>query len=359
MRLLLATVAFGLFAAPAWAIDVPTATIINGAIDGYIRPAFKTFDGDAAALKADVATLCAAPSAPALTAAQVQFKLVVTSYSKLEFLRLGPLGVEDRAERLLFWPDTKGIALKQVQSALAAKDPAATDPKTLRKKSVAMQGLGAAEFLLFGTGSETLATGDGGYRCSFAAAVTSLVSDLAATLDTEWQDTTATGPAAAMLDPKPDAQDYRTPQEVMEKLAGSLIVGTEVIRDQRLAPVIGASEGKPKPKSALFWRSGMSVPSVAAGFAGLRGFFVAATLPETLKTLGAAWISNGALFEFDNAAMAAAKITDPIDVAVNDQRQFQALNYLVNLSRTLDTLLGENLPSALGLTTGFSQLDGD
>jgi hypothetical protein len=37
----------------------------------------------------------------------------------------------------------------------------------------------------------------------------------------------------------------------------------------------------------------------------------------------------------------------------------QALNYLINLSRTLDTLLGENLPAALGLTTGFSQLDGD
>ena len=285
--------------------------------------------------------------------------MVATSYSKLEFLRLGPLGVEDRAERLLFWPDTKGIALKQVQAALAAKDPGAADPASLRKKSVAMQGLGAAEFLLFGTGSETLGTADGVYRCSFAAAVASLVSDLATVLDTEWQDTSATGPAASMLDPKSDAQDYRTPQEVLEKLAGSLIVGTEVIRDQRLAPVIGASEGKPKPRSALFWRSGMSVPSVAAGFAGLKAFFVAMTLPDTLKTLGAAWISNGALFEFDNAAQSAAKINAPIDVAVTDPAQFQQLNYLVNLSRTLDTLLGENLPSALGLTTGFSQLDGD
>ena len=43
----------------------------------------------------------------------------------------------------------------------------------------------------------------------------------------------------------------------------------------------------------------------------------------------------------------------------NSCRQLQALNALVNLSRTLDTLLGENLPAALGLTTGFSQLDGD
>jgi predicted lipoprotein len=132
-----------------------------------------------------------------------------------------------------------------------------------------------------------------------------------------------------------------------------------VIRDQRLSPIVGASQDKPKPKSALFWRSGMTVPSLKAGFAGLNDFFAAMTLPDVLKSMGDAWISNGAAFEFKNAADTIAKITDPIDIAVADQRQLQALNTLVNLSRTLDTLLGENLPAALGLTTGFSQLDGD
>jgi predicted lipoprotein len=31
----------------------------------------------------------------------------------------------------------------------------------------------------------------------------------------------------------------------------------------------------------------------------------------------------------------------------------------VIISQSLDTLLGENMPGALGLTTGFSLLDGD
>ena len=359
MRHFLIALALAVATTPSLAVDVPADTIINGAIDGYIRPVFHQFAGDAAALKADVDTLCATPTPGAVTAAQAQFKTAVTTYSRLEFLRLGPLGVDDRAERLLFWPDTKGIALKQVQSALAMKDATSADPAALRKKSVAMQGLNALEFVLFGTGSETLATADGTYRCSYGSAIASLVSDLAATLDSEWQDKSPTGPAEAMLHPKPDASDYRTQQEVLEKLAGSMIVGTEVIRDQRLSPILGASEDKPKPKSALFWRSGMTVPSLSAGFAGINDFFVAMTLPDVLRSLNDAWISNGALFEFKNAATAAAKITDPIDVAVTDQRQMQALNYLVNLSRTLDNLLGENLPAALGLTTGFSQLDGD
>lgn len=359
MRRLLLAAMLTAIASPALALDIPSDAIINGAIDGYIRPAFHHFADDISALKTDVTALCAAPSVGALTAARDAFKTVAVSHSRIEFLRLGPLGVEDRAERLLFWPDSKGIALKQVQSALAEKEPTAADPTTLRKKSVAMQGLNALEYVLFGTGSDTLAATDGVYRCSYGAAITSLLTDLGATLDGEWQDKSASGPAEAMLHPKPDATDYRTAQEVLEKLVGSLIVGTEVIRDQRLSPILGASEDKPKPKSALFWRSGMTVPSLKTGFAGLNDFFSAMTLPDILKSTGNAWISNGAAFEFKNATDTIAKISDHIDVAVTDRRQLQALNTLVNLSRTLDNLLGENLPAALGLTTGFSQLDGD
>jgi predicted lipoprotein len=55
-----------------------------------------------------------------------------------------------------------------VQELLAKQDPTATDAATLRGKSVAMQGLQALEFVLYGTGSETLATGDD-YRCRYAA----------------------------------------------------------------------------------------------------------------------------------------------------------------------------------------------
>jgi predicted lipoprotein len=346
-------------ASSAPAVTVDPTPIITGAIERYIRPAFRQFANDVAALNSDVGALCAAPAANALSKAQADFKQAAVSYSRIEFLRLGPLLVEDRAERLLFWPDSKGIALKQVQAALASKDPAAADPARLRKKSVAMQGLNALEYVLFGIGSETLGTPDGAYRCSYGAAITSLLNDLAATLDAEWQDSSAKGPAEAMLHPKPDASDYRTSREVLDKLAGSLVTGTEVIRDQRLSPVIGASDGAPKPKAALFWRSGMTVPSLAAGFAGLEEFFKAAKLPEALKALGDGWIASGAAFEFDKAAAAVARIKDPIDVAVADPAQLAALNDLVNLSRTLDTLLGENLPTALGLTTGFSQLDGD
>ena len=358
MRLLIAA-ALAIVAVPALAQSaIPNRTIIEGAIDGYIRPAFAQFAEETGALDLNVAALCATPSADALTLAQNQFRSAVTAFSRVEFIRIGPLGVGDRLERLLFWPDRKGIALKQVQGALAEQDATTTSPETLQKKSVAMQGLVALEYLLFGTASDDLASAAGSYRCSYARASTALIHGLAETITGEWHDDTTVGVAAALLNPRPDAADYRTETEVLEKLAATMIHGTEAIRDQRIAPIVSDSTGTPKPRSALFWRSNMTAPALAANFAGLHDFFVAAKYPEAIGTENA-WVAEGAIFEFANAARATSAITAPMEQAVADPRQLQALRYLVVVTKSLDTLLGQNLAAALGLSVGFSTLDGD
>src|SRR5690606_22737995 len=100
---------------------------------------------------------------------RAQFPAVVTAWSRIELYRFGPLMAQNRSDRILFWPDRKGIALRQVQAILADKDEAALAPETLARKSVAVQGLGALEFVLHGTGSEDLATPDGAFRCDYGS----------------------------------------------------------------------------------------------------------------------------------------------------------------------------------------------
>jgi predicted lipoprotein len=334
---------------------LPPEVITQSAIEGYIRPEFHRFAEEADALSADVGALCAAPSAEALASAQEQFKSAVIAFSRIEFVRIGPLTIADRMERLLFWPDRKGIALRQVQGALAEKDETAADPTTLKDKSVAMQGLVALEYLLFGTGADALAGGDD-YRCRYAMASSTLIAGLAETLDEEWAD--PKGQSDHMLSPQPTYDDFRTTTEVLEKLAGTLIHGTETIRDQRITPILGVAEGGPKPRSALFWRSGMTVPALEANFAGLHDYFLAARFTEAAGSTNA-WIAKGAIFEFENAELAVKDIPDPIEIAVTDEVELRALRYLVIITGSLDTLLGENLAAALGLSVGFSQLDGD
>ena len=309
-------------------------------------------------LEADLTALCDAPSDELLSTAQEQFKAAVIAFSRVEFVRMGPLGKADRLERLLFWPDRKGIALRQVQTALAEKDATAASPDSLQGKSVAMQGLAALEFLLFGTGKEELASGAGAYRCTYARSAATLIDGLAETIDAEWHDTSPEGASAHMLSPQPTFDDYRTTTEVLEKLAATLVHGTETMRDQRLMPILGASGDKPKPRSALFWRSNMTTPALTANFDGLHDFFLAARYPEAIGKTND-WVAKGAIFEFENAARAAAAIVDPMEQAVGDKVQLDALKYMSIITGSLDHLLGENLAAALGLSVGFSALDGD
>jgi predicted lipoprotein len=356
MRFVLGLIAL-ISAGPALAQSaLPPHEIAQSAIEGFIRPAFHGFAEASDALRRDVGALCATPSDENLGAAREKFRASVIAFSRIEFVRIGPLSQADRLERLLFWPDRKGIALRQVQAALADKDETAADPAPLAGKSVAMQGLVALEYLLFGTGAESLATAGSDYRCRYATASASLIAGLAVTLDAEWVD--PAGQSDHMLKPLPAYDDFRTETEVLEKLAATLIHGTETIRDQRLMPIIGAAEGQPKPRSALFWRSDMTGPALAANFAGLHEYFLAARFTEAMgETNG--WIANGAVFEFENAARAAAALTDPMEIAVTNAEQLDALRYLVIITKSLDTILGESLASALGLSVGFSQLDGD
>lgn len=358
MRLFVAALVAA-FALPAAAQSViPENDIITGAIESYIRPAFDQFATETASLSDDLAALCETPSDALLGTAQDQFRSAVIAFSRIEFVRMGPLGKFDRLERLLFWPDRKGIALRQVQTALADKDPTAATPETLQGKSVAMQGLAALEFLLFGTGSDDLTSAAGDYRCAYARSAATLIDGLAQTIDAEWHDTSPEGASAHMLSPQPTFDDYRTTTEVLEKLAATLVHGTETMRDQRLTPILGASGDKPKPRSALFWRSNMTVPALAANFAGLHDFFLAARYPEAIGKTND-WVAKGAIFEFENAARAAALVVDPMEKAVTDPEQVQALKYMVVITGSLDHLLGENLAAALGLSFGFSALDGD
>ncbi len=102
----------------------------------------------------------------------------------------------------------------------------------------------------------------------------------------------------------------------------------------------------------------MTAPALSANFTGLHEYFVAAKYPEAIGAANS-WVANSAVFELENAIHAAGVIVSPIEQAVLDPEQLQALKYMVIITGSLDTILGQNLAAALGLSVGFSALDGD
>lgn len=347
--------AAGVSAAPM-ALHPTARGVAEGALEGAIRPGFAALAESSSALDGEMARLCAAPSDAGLAAARQGFAGLVAAWSRVELITIGPLAAEHRAERFLFWPDRKGIALKQVQQILAGADPTATEAGSLAQKSVAVQGLGALDFVLAGSGAESLATADGAYRCAYGHAIASNLTQMASALSAEWSD--EKGISDGLIRPGPERSDYRSSTEVLTELVGLLAHGVELVRDQRLLSFLGRAGEDPKPKSALFWRSGLTVTAIAADFEGLRILFEAAELPGYLPSESAG-IADDVRAEFDRVAAAAAQVTDPIDIALADPTQRQALDAMVSASQKLQSLLGEDLPAALGLSVGFSSLDGD
>lgn len=346
----LAVLANPLAAAPIKASDV-----IGAAVDGFVRPAYAALHSRAADLGKAVQVLCEAPSAAKLEAAREKFSGTVEAWSTVEIITFGPIREENRLERMLFWPDRKGIGLKQVQAALAGKDETATSPTTLAGKSVAMQGFGALEFVLYGTGAEALAGGDA-YRCRYGAAIAGNIEAIAGDVDAAWAK--KDGFAALWADPGPDNPVYRSGNEAVTELVSVFINELEMVRDVRLKGFLGAKPEADRPRQAIYWRSQNTAASLAANLDGIDRLFAASGIGDALSP-EARWMAESARIQLANGIADARAVTGPIDEALADPARRAGLEHFALVTSSLSALIGTRMTAEFGLTAGFSSLDGD
>ena len=351
MRLVLALIMLVAMAPAALAQIVTPTEMLRSSVTNVVRPQMKAFAVSAARLSDEAATLCAEPSPSHLEAARDEFAAAAAAYGRVEFLRLGPLVEDNRSDRLLFWPDRRSLGLRQVQQILAEQDSTATEIATLKAKSVAAQGFGALEFVLFGTDAETLAGPDGAFRCAYGRTIARNIAEIAGELVDAWAD--PDGIAARLMQPSADNADYRTQTESLEALVGVVAHGVEAIRDTRVSPFIGRAGEEPRPRQALFWRSGQTVPMLRANVEGLR------RLVDLSGIVADPALAAEVAAAFDRASASLDAVTAPPELAVADPAQMSALSDLVVATQDLQQLIGEQLSGTLGLSVGFSSLDGD
>lgn len=330
--------------------------VIADAIDGFIRPAYGRLVDATGSLGKSMDTLCAAPSVDNLGAARAQFSKTTATWSEVEIIRFGPITEQNRLERILFWPDRKGTGLKQVQAALADEDETATDAARLAQKSVAMQGLGALEFVLFGTGADELTGAEGAYRCAYGKAISGNIGTIASEVDAAWRDDK--GFAAQWQHPGAENPLYRNATEAITELLEVYVNGLELVRDVRVNGFLGKEAAADKPKQALYWRSQGTPASLGGNIAGMKALFEASRFGSLLPG-DSQWIAQSIDFEFANAQNAAAAVSGPIEAALADTVMRDKLGYFGVVTSSLSELFGTRLAGALGLTAGFSSLDGD
>ena len=331
------------------------ARIVQAAIDLHVRPVHERFAQQAELLELEVGGFCADPSAENRLAVERAFGNSLRALAALEPSRYGPMLEENRRERLAFWPDPRGIGLKQVQRVLADEDPSAASAASLAGKSVGVQGLTALEYLLYGSGSEALME-KGAFRCRFAEAIAGNVRSIADDLMAAWEEG---GDAVALFtEPGPRNPLFLDHKEAAGEVFSAVATAMEVIADQKLRPVLGADPASAKPRLAPFWRSGSTLPMIVSTLEASQHLLEVSGALDLLEP-EEDWLGNSILFELGNATKTARSITAPVEVVVTDPASREAALFLRIVVNSLKRSIGRELTAAIGLEQGFNALDGD
>ncbi|CAN7293716.1 hypothetical protein LJR098_001395 [Rhizobium sp. LjRoot98] len=334
--------------------------VMQKAVDDFIRPGYRDLLEGTETLAEAAHTLCEKPSDETLGDVQMSFDEVVQQWSTIEIVRVGPVIEGNRFERFLFFPDRKSTGLKQVQRILATNDETATAAESLKGKSVAAQGLGALEYVLYGTGAEVLPTEKNEFRCRYGAAIADNLKAVAGELHAEWEK--PDGIQSAWKNPGPDNPVYRDGKEAATELLGILVHGVESIRDQRLRPFYaGIVKGEPDkghPKMAIYWRSGNTMPALSANFSALQALFntagMDALLPDGNRDMVSAinYLLQANVDDLD-------EIDLPVEQAIASDEQRGRLNRILQNTNNVLQRLNLDFGAAIGLSSGFSFADGD
>jgi len=355
--LLLALSLFALGSTPALALDDAAAKgVMARAVDLYIKPGYADFNAKAMALSQATEMLCAAPSEDRLKTVGDRYADTISSWSKIELLREGPVMQENRLERILFYPDRKSTGLKQVQALIANPDEAATDPAALKERSVAIQGLGAFEYVFFGAYPEGIVSDKQDFRCRYGLAIARNVADIAGELVAAWD--APNGVQKAWKNPSADNPVYRNSAEAMQALIGLHVHGAEMVRDQRIKPFYKGRDAKRLPKAAIFWRSGNTARVISGNIEGLQALWkvsdMGVLLDESSRPL-----ADSIFFQYKSAQIAAGKLTQPTPDALKDETYLDRLDYIEATLKDAIDHINADIGAAVGLEAGFSFADGD
>ena len=333
------------------------AQAVERTIERFIVPGYAALSAASARLVVSMAGLCADPSEGTLSATRTSFTSVVVDFSRMELFRFGPARENHRFERLFFWPDRRGRGRRQVEALIARVDASSLDVSALREKSVAVQGLLALEYVLFGKGSEGLGNATARYRCRQGEAMAGAIERTARRIHRGW-----TGPRGfgdVMRAAGPANPVYRTHGEVVEDLLGAAAQQLRIVRELKLDRMLRDGPDTAKPKAAPFWRSGLALANVRANVDGVLELLVAGDLGTLLPQSEASLADrSGSELRRVRAVLEGLPGGD-LPGLLSDPETHRRITGAASRIGAVASLLSEDFPRVLGLAAGFNSLDGD
>ena len=255
-------------------------TLAYNSYKQHILPRYETLFFNSKKLSSSMIQFCETQSAEKFELVKKNFADTVLSFAAIEHIHFGPIIKNYRLEKLAYWPDHKGRGLRAVRRLLKTKDRQALSPQKFSEKSIAVQGLTALEFVLFGKGSRNGKTQDfknlfspdeqGRFRCDYGIRLTANIQQLSAEVYNGWKEQNAT--IKELLNPSATNEHYRNRKEVILEFYQSVTVEMKKIHDLKIQPLFGRKGKSEKPKRAAFRRSGLSLEVIETNIEAMDHF---------------------------------------------------------------------------------------
>lgn len=333
---------------------------VNSALaEDHVLPRYVRLAAAAEAFAHASRDLCAASRDGAAHArAQAGFRDVLSAWMGVEHVRFGPIEVLMRGHRFYFWPQARAKVAAAVHKVVTASDQAAVRPSRIAKANVAVQGLLAAEVLLYGDEPQRAGSSDAG--CALLTAAAANMRAMAADLVADWRDGSAPF-TRTVTRTGPKNEYFDSHQEATRAFFKSLHDGLQLISDVKLEPVIGNGPEKTRPRLAESRLSGRSLANVIDNLAALRELYEGGNGPGLGDLVRTADAKLHRLLRkaFRITLETARSVGSPVEEAAADAALRPRVEKLALQVKALKQIVRDRLAPALGFPVGFNSLDGD
>jgi uncharacterized protein len=332
-------------------------TIGEKAVENHIRPVYARLADAMDGLSKATVAYCEAEKQKNRKPLDAAFRTAVLAWAGAEHIRFGPVTEQNRYERFAFWPDPKGVGLKQIAAALKEKDPGVTTPEGLAQKSVALQGLTAFEVLFWGADAEKAEEPQArAFRCTFAKAIAANLTGIGADLRQAWA---ASDGFAAQFTAPGEGKVYRDDKEVTLEIFKAFRTSLQQIRTYKLNRVLMGNPEEAQPRRAAYWRSGNAMGVIIANVAAAKAVYQQCGLYEIVHATGHG-IDQSTLDQFHliEETLEGLKAKQMADIAAS-QKSWAQLNSVVFGLINIQVTGGNAITEAAELPMSFNALDGD
>ena len=284
------------------------------------------------------------------------FHDAMDAWMGVQHLRFGPVDSRMRGFRFYFWPQARNKVGEAVAELVAANEDDAALAARIARANVAVQGLLAAEVLIY---DQRYLDADA-KGCRLLVALAANMRTMAAEILAEWQEGDDAF-AHLMTMPGPDSPHFEDHAAGTLAFFQGLHDSLQLIYDINLKPVIGDSAKTVRPVLAESRLSGRSQRNIVLTMEALQALYLgrgSAGLGD-LTVVADPKLDRLMRKAFRLTLETARSIEGPVEKAAADPARRPPVQKLAKQMQALKQIVRDRLASALGLAVGFNALDGD